>query len=205
MGTRSRLRPDARRRQLLEVGIRLVSQVPFHELSLEEVAEQAGISRPLVYHYFPTKRTFYVEALRFAAEQLLDLVEQASAGEPEQALRRGLSTYLGYVEEHARAYRAILRGDLGGDPEMIAIVDGVRQAIYQRVLGFLPLEEPLPPLVRLAVLGWIGFVEAVSLDWAERRDVPRSTLVEALAGTLAQALGQWSPEHARIGPGSCQA
>jgi AcrR family transcriptional regulator len=192
MGTRSRLRPDARRRQLLEVGVPLVSQVPYHELSLDAVAEAAGISRPLVYRYFPTKRAFYVEALRFAAEQLLDLIAEASVGEPEQALRGGLSTYLGYVEEHAQAYRTILRGDLGGDPEVIAIVDGVRQAISRRVLSFLRREEPLPPLLRLAVLGWIGFVEAVSLDWAERGDVPRSVLTEALAGTLALALDQWS-------------
>lgn len=169
----------------------LVSRVPYHELSLDAVAEAAGISRPLVYRYFPTKRAFYVEALRFAAEQLLDLVAQASVGEPDQALRRGLSTYLRYVEEHAHAYRTILRGDLGGDPEVIAIVDGVRQAIYQRVLSYLRREEPLPPLLRLAVLGWIGFVEAVSLDWAERGDVPRSTLTETLAGTLVQAFDQW--------------
>jgi len=205
VGTRSRLRPDARRRQLVEVGVRLFDQVPYHELSLEAVAEQAGISRPLVYRYFPTKRAFYVEALRFAAEQLLDLVEQATAGQPEQALRGGLSTYLGYVEEHAHAYRAILRGDLGGDPEVIAIVDGVRQAIYRRVLWSLRLEEPLPALRRLAVFGWIGFVEAVSLEWAGRRDVPRPTLVEALAGTLTQALGQWGAADGRPRPGSFQA
>jgi AcrR family transcriptional regulator len=192
MGSRTRLRPDARRRQLVEVGIRLLSEVSYHQLSLDEVAEQAGISRPLVYRYFPTKRAFYVEALRVAVEELLDLVGQAAAGEPEQALRGGLAAYLGYVEEHARAYRAILRGDLGGDPEVIAIVDGVRQAILERVLRVLDIPEPLPPLVRLAVLGWIGFVEAVSLEWAERRHVPRSTLTEALAGTLAQALAQWS-------------
>jgi AcrR family transcriptional regulator len=174
------------------VGVRIVSQVPYHELSLDQVAEQAGISRPLVYRYFPTKRAFYVEGLRFAAEQLLDLVEQASVGEPEQALRGGLATYLRYVEEHARAYRTILRGDLGGDPEVIAIVDGVRQAIYRRVLRFLGLEEPLPALLRLAVFGWIGFVEAVSLEWAERGEASRATLTEALAGTLARTLGQWS-------------
>jgi AcrR family transcriptional regulator len=191
MGTRSRLSPDARRRQLLEVAVPIVSQVSYQELSLDEVAEAAGISRPLVYRYFPTKRAFYVEALRFAAEQLLALVERAAVGEPDEALRAGLSTYLGYVEERAAAYRTILRGDLGGDADVIAIVDGVRRAIYQRVLGFLGREDPLPPLLRLAVLGWIGFVEAVSLEWAERRDVPRSTLTEALARTLVQTLGEW--------------
>jgi AcrR family transcriptional regulator len=175
-----------------------VSQVPYQELSLDAVAEAAGISRPLVYRYFPTKRAFYVEALRFAAEQLLDLVAGASVGEPEQALRSGLSTYLGYVEEHSRAYRTILRGDLGGDPEVIAIAEGVRHAIYQRVLSSLPREEPLPPLLRLAVLGWIGFVEAVSLDWAERGDVPRPVLTEALAGTLGQALDQWRAAAAAV-------
>lgn len=169
----------------------MVSQVSYQDLSLDEVAEAAGISRPLVYRYFPTKRVFYVEALRFAAEQLLELVQAASTGEPEQALRGGLSTYLRYVEERAQAYRTILRGDLGGDPDVIAIADGVRQAIYQRVLGYLGSEEPLPPLQRLAVLGWIGFVEAVSLEWAERRDVPRATLTEALARTLVQVLEQW--------------
>lgn len=198
MGTRSRLRPDARRRQLLEVGVRLVGQVSYQELSLEEVAEAAGISRPLVYRYFPTKRAFYVETLRFAAEELLELVERASSGEPGQALRAGLSTYLGYVEEHARAYRTILRGDLGGDPDVIAIVDGVRQAIYRRVLWFLGREEPLPPLLRLAVLGWIGFVEAVSLEWAERPDVPRAELTEALAEMLRQTLAQWGGEGALV-------
>lgn len=194
VGTRSRLHPGARRRQLLEVGVRLVGQVSYQELSLEEVAEGAGISRPLVYRYFPTKRAFYVEVLRFAAEQLLELVERASSGEPGEALRAGLSTYLGYVEEHARAYRTILRGDLGGDPDVTAIVDGVRQAIYRRVLSFLDREEPLAPMLRLAVLGWIGFVEAVSLDWAERRDVPRSALTEALAATLRQTLAEWGSD-----------
>jgi AcrR family transcriptional regulator len=198
VGTRSRLRPDARRRQLLEVGVRLVGQVSYQELSLEEVAEAAGISRPLVYRYFPTKRAFYVETLRFAAEQLLELVERASSGEPGQALRAGLSTYLGYVEEHARPYRTILRGDLGGDPDVIAIVDGVRQAIYRRVLWFLGREEPLPTLLRLAVLGWIGFVEAVSLEWAERPDVPRADLTEALAEMLGQTLAQWGAEGAPV-------
>src|SRR5437879_9992846 len=116
VGTRSRLQPDARRRQLLEVGVRLVGQVSYQELSLEEVAEAAGISRPLVYRYFPTKRAFYVEALRFAAEQLLALAERASPGDPGQALRAGLDTYLGYVEEHAAPYRKILRDVLGGYP-----------------------------------------------------------------------------------------
>jgi AcrR family transcriptional regulator len=172
----------------------MVSRVSYQELSLEEVAEAAGISRPLVYRYFPTKRAFYVETLRLAAGQLLEQVERAAVGEPDQALRAGLSTYLGYVEEHARAYRTILRGDLGGDPDVIAIVDGVRQAIYRRVLWFVRREDPLPPLLRLAVLGWIGFVETVSLDWAERGDVPRSTLTEALAATLVQTLDQWSVE-----------
>lgn len=191
VGTRSRLRPDARRRQLLEVAVPIVSKVSYQELSLDEVAEAAGISRPLVYRYFPTKRALYVEALRFAAEELLELVERAAVGEPAEALRGGLSTYLLYVEEHAQAYRTILRGDLGGDPEVIAIVDGVRQAVSRRVLWFLGREEPLPPLLRLAVLGWMGFVEAVSLDWAERRDVPRSTLTEALARTLGQVLEVW--------------
>jgi AcrR family transcriptional regulator len=191
VATRSRLRPDARRRQLVEVGLRLVSEVPYHELSLEEVAERAGISRPLVHHYFSTKRVFYVEVLRFGAEQLLDLTVRASTGEPEQALRGGLTTYLRYVEEHARAYRTILRGDLGGDPDVIAIVDDVRQAIYRQVLRFLRIDEPQPALLRLAVLGWIGFVEAVSLEWAERRDVPLSTLTEVLALTLVNALDEW--------------
>jgi AcrR family transcriptional regulator len=193
VGTRSRLNPDARRRQLLEVAVPIVCQVSYQELSLDEVAEAAGISRPLVYRYFPTKRALYVEALRFAAEQLLELVERAAVGEAEEALRAGLDTYLGYVEERAAAYRTILRGDLGGDREVIAIVDGVRQAIYQRVLGFLGREDPLPPLLRLAVLGWIGFVEAVGLEWAEHHDVPRAALTEALARTLVRTLGEWAP------------
>jgi AcrR family transcriptional regulator len=97
-------------------------------------------------------------------------------------LRAALDAYLRYVEDHAAAYQAVLRGSIGSDPEVAAITDGFREAIYRRIASALPPDPPR--LLRLAITGWIGFVEAISLAWAESRSPSREALVDLLAREL---------------------
>ncbi len=196
MKARSRLSPDERRAQLLELGIRHFTERSYEDFSMEELAAVAGVSKALVYHYFPTKREFYMEALRSAVAEMLELTEPPPGLEGQAALEAGLDAYLAYVEEHAAAYLAVLRGGIGADPEVNAIADGFRQAIYERILARMGAAGPAPAM-RITVRGWVGFVEAASLDWLEHRDVARQELVDLLSAALARLLAE--PEDAEQG------
>jgi len=185
-----RLRPADRRSQLLELGMRHFLIRSYESISLDEVADEAGVSKGLLYHYFPTKRAFYMACLRGAVGELSRVTEPRPGLAPDEQLRAALAGYLAYVEDHAAAYEAVLRGAIGNDPEVAAIADGLRDTMYERIVSALPDREPAPQL-QLAVKGWIGLVEAVSLGWALRRRPRRSLLVDLLAGELQHLLQTW--------------
>lgn len=181
---RVRLDVDERRERLLALGRELFGDRSYEEISIGDIAKAAGISKGLLYHYFPSKRDFYVAVVRDAAQDLLDRTEppDATPGDVD-LLHAKLDAYLEYVEENFRAYALLLRSGIGSDREVLAIVEGTREAFVDRLHTSLPFSVPTP-LMRTALRGWVGFVEAASLDWIERRDVGRPELKQLLAQTL---------------------
>jgi AcrR family transcriptional regulator len=190
--TRSRLEVDARRAQLLSLGLALFSGHTYEEVSIDEVAAQAGISKGLLYHYFPTKRAFYLAVLQEAAR---DLVERTAVDPnlPEiERAKAGLDVYLAFVAQRGPAYVALMRGGLGYDPEVAQVVEETRLHFLRRTFSGLGLGTP-PPLLRVALRGWIGCVEAASLDWVERADLPREAVRDLLLQSLFSLLQQVIP------------
>src|SRR3954465_11440836 len=173
---RARLSTDARREQLVALGIDIFSERPFDEVSIAGIAAAAGISKGLLYHYFPSKRDFYVAVIRSAADEMQALTEPDPALEPGERLAAALERYLEYVETHARGYATVLRAGIGSDPAVADIVDEVRGAVVAPLLEDLPGGGGPPPALRVAVRGWVGFVEAASLDWLEHRGLDRDGL-----------------------------
>ncbi len=178
---------EERRSRLLALGLDLFGERSFDELSVDEIAQAAGISKGLLYHYFPSKRDYYVAVVRFAAERLLEDTAPVDGEASPQALYAGLDLYLEFVDRHGRAYTALVRGGIGSDPEVAEMLEKTRQTFADRILARL-VDTPAMPLVRVALRGWIGLVEAASLDWLERRDLPREQLRELLAQMLLAAL-----------------
>jgi AcrR family transcriptional regulator len=176
---RSRLAVDQRRSHLLAIGLALFSSQSYDELSVDDIARAAGVSKGLLYHYFDGKRGFYVETVRHSADELYQTVLEAAEREPDPLaqLRAGLTAYLGYVDEHAHAYVALLRGGVGFDPEVAGIVEQTRRYFLDRLLRDFE-QAPDRPRLRNAFRGFIGFVEAASLDWVDQRDVSKEHLVE---------------------------
>ena len=194
--TRARLQVDERRAQLLELGLRLFSERAYDEVSIDDIAREAGVSKGLLYHYFGGKRAFYVACVANAAEELLDRIEP-SAEQPEVArVWSGLDAYLCFVEERAAAYAALMRSGIGNDPEVATILEAARATIVARMLEGMGLSQPRP-VFRLAARSWIGQVEAACLEWLDRGAPDRETVVKlllgALYGTLATAK-QLDPE-----------
>jgi AcrR family transcriptional regulator len=186
-GTRSRLEVDARRAQLVRLGIDLFAARAYDEVSIDELARAAGVSKGLLYHYFPTKRDFYVATVNEAARQLLELTDTPATLPPIDRLRGSLDAYLDYVDAHAAAYAGLMRGGVGSDPEVARIVDETRATMCDRLLLELPDVTPTP-LVRTAVRGWLGFCEATSLDWIERRAVGRTEIRDLMLEVLLAAI-----------------
>ena len=181
---RSRLSTDERRAQLLELAVQLFSDRTYEEISIDDIAAAAGVSKGLLYHYFSGKRAFYVAAVRHAAEQLLADTEPADdappRGMPDEAdLRRGIDAYLSFVERRRVAFSFLLRGGMGGDPEVREIVEDTRHRILGRMLEGLGRREDDARL-RIALRGFLGFAEAASLDWLERGDLDKGELAEML-------------------------
>ncbi len=182
---RARLQVDERRAQLLELGLRLFTEHTYDELSIDDIAAAAGISKGLLYHYWPSKRDYYVEVVRRAADHLVERTAEAGVDASPDSLLHGLDAYLDFVDQHARSFTAVMRGGVGSDAEVQTIVEAARTAIADRIISRLGVDAP-SPLLRAALRGWIGFVEAASLDWLARRDLPRDEL-RALCAHMALA------------------
>lgn len=184
---RARLQVDERRSQLIELGLQLFAERSLDELSIDDIARAAGISKGLLYHYFASKRGYYLEVVRAAAGHLVERTIAAGVDASPAALQDGLDAYLDFVEQNARSFVALMRGGSGSGPEVLQIVETTRQAIADQILSRLG-QDPPTPLLRTALRGWIGLVEAASLDWLERRDLPREQLRALCAQLLVAAL-----------------
>ena len=181
---RARLSTDARREQLVALGVEIFSERPFDEVSIDDIAVAAGISKGLLYHYFPSKRDFYVAVVRDSAQEMQAITEASHELDPLERLSTGLDRYLEYVDTHARGYATVLRAGIGSDREVAAIVEAVRAAMANRIVGDMAPDGPPSPAMRVAVRGWVGFAEAASLEWLERRELSRDELRELLIQAL---------------------
>jgi AcrR family transcriptional regulator len=174
---RTRLQVDVRRQQLLELGLELFGTQTYDELSIDEIAKRAGVSKGLLYHYFPSKRAFYVASVQEAARQLveetnIDQHGTGSAPDPVGA-EVALRAFLGFVSRRRVVYAFLLRSGIGSDPEVAEILEGTRKALIDRALSRFSRfgARPDDPATRLRLRGWIGYLEAASLDWAERQEI----------------------------------
>jgi AcrR family transcriptional regulator len=189
---RRRLAVDARRDELLRVGMELFSTRAYEEVWVEEIAERAGVSRGLLYHYFPTKRDFYVAVTRTAAEEVGQLTQPDLDLPPQDRLRAGIDAYLRYAEAHPQGFLTAYRGSLAGDPEVRAIVEGGRRRQAERILAVITGGTEPSPLLRLAVRGWIAFAQDVTARWLEGREVSREAVCDLLSAALAATAGATS-------------
>ncbi len=179
--------PIERRDALLEIGKDLFGKVSYDQLSMDDVAAAAKISKGLLYHYFPTKRAFYIETVRTAVTELTVRTAPDPALPPVERLRFSLVAYLEYVTRHAATYRRMLESGLGVDEEVKAIVDALRNAVTQRVVSGLDLEAP-DDILLVALRGWVGFIEAASLAWLDAKNVSQQALLELLVTNLAASI-----------------
>ncbi|MFL6023995.1 MAG: TetR/AcrR family transcriptional regulator [Marmoricola sp.] len=188
---RTRMSPESRREQLLELGTQLLSTRTLDEISIEVLAEEAGISRGLLYHYFGNKQEFHVAVVRRAVEQLVAITAPRDIEDPLEQLAVSLGAYLDYVTENYTGYVSLVRAAAGGDDELRAIYEDGRRALVDRIFevtgadGLAAIGVADTPVVRMITDGWSAMIEALILDWVrDHRDVTREELLRRLAAML---------------------
>lgn len=185
-GKRTRLTPEERREQLLALGVTMLGERSIEEISVSEIAAQAGISRGLLFHYFPTKQDFQREVVRHANAELLERVSPDRTLGIFDMLRDSIGRYVDYVSENSTSYLALLRGPTSVSPDLVPLVEQTRDAI----IGIILAEAPVPidpaahPRLMLGMRGWIAFVEETTLTWLRSEPITRDELVELLVESL---------------------
>jgi len=188
---RVRMSPESRREQLLELGMRLLATHTLDEVSIELLAEEAGISRGLLYHYFGNKQEFHTAVVRRAVEEIYAITAPRDIDDPLEQLAVSLGAYVDYVSENHTGYVSLVRAAAGGNEELRAIYQEARRALTDRIFEIAGPDhlEALgvvdSPTTRLLVDGWAALVENVVVAWVEDpHDVSRDELLQRLARAL---------------------
>lgn len=190
---RTRLSPEERRNQLLDLGVRLFARFPIEALSIDVLAQEAGISRGLLYHYFGDKLGFREAVVRRAAADLVARTAPPVGGDPLVRLRHSVVSYLDWVDDNYEGYLSMVRG-AAVDATLREVYDEARNAMTDRVFA----EDITHELavdnaaMRLLVRGWQALTEELVLAWkAGETDLTRDQLlwmlVDALPALMAVA------------------
>jgi AcrR family transcriptional regulator len=192
---RTRMSPEVRREQLLDLGLQLLSTRSLEELSIDLLADKAGISRGLLYHYFGSKHEFHEAVVRRAADEVVRVTAPAPTGTPLERLAGSLEAYVDYVLANYEGYSSLVRGAASGNPALREIYEETRSALTDRIFhsagrdGLAELGVRDTPAVRLMARGWSAMTEEVVLEWVRTGcRVPKEELLGMLTAALPAVL-----------------
>ncbi len=169
----------------MQLGTEMLSTRSIDAVSVEEIADQAGVSRGLIFHYFGSKQGFLLAVVRHLSQDMIEATEPDPDLEPLAQLEQSLASYLDYVTENRDGFVSLLRGSATGEVEMRQVFEETRTVLTNRVLERVPAIGISPsPRVELAVRGWIAFVEETVLTWLGDPKLPRAELLELLNWAL---------------------
>ncbi|MGY4653233.1 AcrR family transcriptional regulator [Mycobacterium sp. URHB0021] len=196
--SRRRLSPDDRRNQLLALGAEVFGQHPYDEVRIDEIAERAGVSRALMYHYFPDKRAFFAAVVRAEGERLFEATN--ALPDPGQSLfeqlRTGVLAYLHYDEEHPHGAWTAYMGMGRSDPVLRGIedIDNDRQA--NRIIARLTdavgatMDSKVERDLRITIYAWLAFTFEMCRQRLIDPSIDAGYVADACAQTLLEAVGR---------------
>jgi AcrR family transcriptional regulator len=192
--TRRRLSPEDRRAELLALGAEVFGQRPYDDVRIDEIAERAGVSRALMYHYFPDKRAFFAAVVKFEAERLIEATNHLPL--PGQTLfeevRTGVLAYMGYQQQHPHSAWAAYVGIGRSDPVLLGIDDEAKNRQVEHVMSRIgdiahpdsKLDPEAERNVRMVVNGWVAF----TFELCRQRIMDPSSDISVLSDACAHAL-----------------
>ena len=197
--SRRRLSPDDRRNELLALGAEVFGQRPYDEVRIDEIAERAGVSRALMYHYFPDKRAFFAAVVRAEGERLFEATN--AAPDPEaQPVRPGARPVCWPTCATTRSTRTVHGPPTSASAPPtrscagIEDVDNDRQAnriiarIHEAIGG--ELDSKVERDLRITIYGWLAFTFEMCRQRLIDPSIDAAYVADACAHTLLDAIGR---------------
>ncbi|MCK9823583.1 TetR/AcrR family transcriptional regulator [Nocardioides cavernae] len=181
---RRRLSAQDRRRQLVAIGLAKIVEKPIQDLPMDDIAAEAGISRGLLFHYFPTKTDFYLACIAAAGRRMLRTTapDEDLSGEAQVEMTTRLMVE--QIERRRDFYLALVHGHGVADPRVTEVMDSVREGSTDRVVTALGV----PAHQRDVVRAWWAYTEDRALTWSAVPPGERPVLLPALVAECVAAL-----------------
>ena len=192
----TRLPAARRRRQLLEVALRVFAERGYHDASMNDIAVAAGVTKPVLYQHFTSKRELFTELLADVGRDLQDNITKAvaSAEGPRQMVELGFAGYFNYVSRHRDAFKLFYGGSLARDSEFAELVGQVERTIAGLVAGLIEIEGLSPSQRQVLGHGIVGMIEGASIHWLNSNsDADPATLAQQLADLAWRGLRSVTP------------
>jgi AcrR family transcriptional regulator len=184
----TRLPRSARRKQLLGAAREVFVAQGYHAAAMDDIAERAGVSKPVLYQHFPSKRELYLALLQLHSDELLEAVRAAlaSTNDNKQRVAATMAAYFSFIDSGSDAFRLIFESDLRNDPEVTDLVNAVSEGCAEAIASVIRDDTGLPE-AQAELLGFAlaGMGNIVARYWLESgRKVPRE-IADGLVGQLA--------------------
>ena len=180
----TRLPAARRRRQLLDVALRVFAERGFHAASMNDIAIAAGVTKPVLYQHFTSKRELFAELLRDVGRDLQDTITKAvtAAAGPREMVELGFAAYFAYVNQHRDAFQLFYGGSMARDAEFAEVVNQTESAVAALVAGLIEIDGLSPGQRRVLGHGIVGMIEGASIHWLKTNsDADPATLAHQLA------------------------
>jgi AcrR family transcriptional regulator len=185
--------PEKRRDQLLDHGVELFATHPYDEVHIERVAELAGVSRGLLYHYFPGKREFFVAMLTRENERLMAETAPDPTLSPVEQLENGIRAFVDHCLHHEHGVRAVFRSGVSSDPEIVSLVSASSDEQVSRILAAAGAPADPAPILVLALRSWIGQLRAACYEMLTDKRVEPDDVVAMCRAAFFGTLSGLSP------------
>jgi AcrR family transcriptional regulator len=182
--TPTRLPAARRRRQLLDVALAAFAAQGFHPTSMNDIAEAAGVTKPVLYQHFRSKRALYLELLEDVGERLRDTIAKAAAkaGGPREQVVAGFREYFRFVSDHEDAFQLLFGGGSRRDAEFADAVRAVERSIADIIAEFIDVKGLDADRRLLLAHGIVGLAEGASRHWlVDGAEGDPDTLAEQVA------------------------
>ncbi|MGH3913565.1 MAG: TetR/AcrR family transcriptional regulator [Pseudonocardiaceae bacterium] len=194
-----RMPRDERRAQLLAAATEVFVNHGYHATVMDDIAEHAGVSKPVLYQHFPGKLELYLALLERHADELVRRVLGAidETHDNAQRVRSAVGAYFDFVDGDGEAFRLVFESDLCNQPEVQAVVERANiacvEAIAQAVVADVGLDTDR---ARLVAVGVVGVSEHSARYWlAHRRQVPKEEAVALTASLAWKGLAGFPLQH----------
>ncbi len=196
-----RLPRTARRAQLIAAARDVFVARGYHAAGMDEIAERAGVSKPVLYQHFPGKLDLYLDLLHTYVDDLVRSVRVALASTPDNKLRvrAAVAAYFDFIDDAGQGYRLVFESDLLGEPSVQERVDRALQACIEAVAEAVITDSGLDlPRARMFAVGLVGASQVSARYWLDNdRPVPKHEAVAITSSLAWRGIAHLPLQHER--------